>query len=326
MTLTDGSPAERPFDLAAGLGALEDALSKIRDAKLVIIDPISAYLGNTDSNVNAKVRGLLAPLAALAANDGVAVLAVTHLRKSSGAAVHRAIASIAFAAAARAVWAVAPDPEDPERRLMVPVKQNLAANIGGLAFRVEAPKGLARVAWEPGPVTVDANDVLGDMEGREDRSARQEAESWLGELLTDGRLSVKKIQAEARAAGLAWRTVERAKRSLGILAVKGNFQTGWEWRLREDSHEDRQPHISNLAAFDEVIEKPADNDSSVLQDRQISPIDGLRDVAAFDAVEKTPWVGPPPRRVSCATCGQVQESTVALAHHLEKEHASGVPQ
>jgi putative DNA primase/helicase len=235
--LTDGSVQERPFDLVAGIAALEEALTRIPNVRLIVIDPISAYLGNTDSNVNAEVRGLLAPLAALAAKYGVAVLAVTHLRKSAGAAVHRAIASIGFAAAARAVWAVAPDPSDPERRLMIPVKQNLAANTGGLAFRVEAPNGLAKVSWESGAVTLDASDVLGDLEDREDRSVRQEAESLLSELLVDGPVSVKKIQAEAKAAGLAWRTVERAKRSLGVLAAKGDFHAGWEWRL----HEDRQP-------------------------------------------------------------------------------------
>jgi putative DNA primase/helicase len=59
---------------------------------------------------------------------------VTHLRKSPGNAVHRAIGSIAFAAAARAVWAVAPDPDDAERRLFLAVKQNLSAPAPGMAF------------------------------------------------------------------------------------------------------------------------------------------------------------------------------------------------
>ena len=66
---------------------------------------ITAYLGgNTDSHKNAEIRGLLAPLAALAAKYGVALVLVTHCpKRDNGPAIHRIIGSIAFAAAARAV-------------------------------------------------------------------------------------------------------------------------------------------------------------------------------------------------------------------------------
>ncbi|MGC1977118.1 MAG: AAA family ATPase, partial [Candidatus Sulfotelmatobacter sp.] len=113
LTRSDGSECERPFQLEVGIAALEDTLLRMSDVRLIVIDPISAFLGNTDSNSNAEIRGLLAPLAALAARHHVAVLSVTHLRKSPGTAVHRAIASIAFTAAARASWAVAADPSNP---------------------------------------------------------------------------------------------------------------------------------------------------------------------------------------------------------------------
>jgi hypothetical protein len=236
ITLADNSTVDRPFDLAKGIAALEDALAHIPGVRLIIIDPISAYLGGADSNANAEVRELLSPLAALAAKYGVAVLCVTHLRKSAGAAVHRAIASIAFTAAARAVWAVASDSSDINRRLMLMVKLNLCPNVGGLAFRIETLNALPRIAWEAGAVAVDANDVL-NIEYREDHSERKEAEEWLREFLADGPVAASEAIKEASAVGITRTTLHRAGRALGIVRRKlGGRGAGWEWSLQESKN------------------------------------------------------------------------------------------
>jgi hypothetical protein len=96
---------EAIFSLVTDLPALEAAILAVPGCQLVVIDPITAYLGETDSHKNAEIRGLIAPLAALAAKYGVAIVCVTHLNKSgSGPAIYRSIGSIAFVAAARAVW------------------------------------------------------------------------------------------------------------------------------------------------------------------------------------------------------------------------------
>jgi putative DNA primase/helicase len=105
------------------LEALEHAIKAAPNCRLVIVDPVSAYLGSTESHTNAAVLGVLAPLAELAAKYGVAVLVITHLRKGEGPALYRAMGSLAFVAAARAVWAVARDSDDltGRRRLFLPV-------------------------------------------------------------------------------------------------------------------------------------------------------------------------------------------------------------
>ena len=82
ITLADNSTAERAFDLETGVATLEDALADVRGVRLIIVDPVSAYLGGADSNSNAEVRRILAPLAALAAKYGLAVLCVTALAGS----------------------------------------------------------------------------------------------------------------------------------------------------------------------------------------------------------------------------------------------------
>jgi putative DNA primase/helicase len=268
VTLSDNSTAVRAFNLETGIATLEDALARLPGVRLIIIDPISAYLGGADSNTNAEVRGLLSPLAALAAKYGVAVLCVTHLRKSAGAAVHRAIASIAFAAAARAVWAVASDPSSQERRLMLAVKQNLGPNVGGLAFRVETQGGLPRLDWEPGAVNLDANDVLSAVEDRERNGARQEVEAWLSELLAQGAIPVQTIKAEAKEAGISWMTVRRAKESLHVLAEKSSYRAGWEWRLEDGQGEDAHDPNRELSTFDQTPEETGNNSKGEPEDVQ----------------------------------------------------------
>ncbi|KKL07141.1 hypothetical protein LCGC14_2588990, partial [marine sediment metagenome] len=74
-----GAWEKKMFSLRRDLSALEKAIKKLGDVRLIVIDPITAYLDGTDSHKNADVRGLLAPLSELAAKHKVAVLAVSHL-------------------------------------------------------------------------------------------------------------------------------------------------------------------------------------------------------------------------------------------------------
>ncbi|MGC2736498.1 MAG: AAA family ATPase, partial [Candidatus Acidiferrales bacterium] len=268
VTRSDGSACERPFQLELGIEALEGALSQMPGVRLIVIDPISAYLGNSDSNSNAEIRGLLAPLAALAARHHVAFLCVTHLRKSPGTAVHRAIASIAFTAAARASWAVAADPSDPARRLMLAVKQNLGPDVGGLAFRITAENGLPRLNWEKGAVTLSANDVLGSAEGRESQDAHHEAESWLQSILAKGPVPVPEIEAAVKSVGLSWATVRRAKESLAVVAEKSGYHGGWQWRLEPAHVEGAQTPDTDMSAFEEAAENTSDSSDGEDEDAQ----------------------------------------------------------
>ncbi len=73
----------RMFGLHQDLEVLEKALEMLQNCKLVIIDPISAYMGDTDSHKNSDVRSILGPLSDLATKYGVAVVAVSHLNKNA---------------------------------------------------------------------------------------------------------------------------------------------------------------------------------------------------------------------------------------------------
>jgi len=277
VQLPNGSLAEKTFNLETDVAALEAALRENPEVRLIVIDPISAYLGGVDSHSNAEVRGVLAGLAKLAAQHSVAVISVTHLRKSAGAAVYRATASIAFTAAARAVWAVAPDPEDADRRLLLAVKQNLSANVGGLAFHVETSGAAPRLAWESGAVTLEVNDVLGNVEVQQDHNERREAKAWLQNLLADGPVVVKNIEQDAKAAGLSWMTVRRAKEALGVVTSKSGYQGKWVWRLGDAHSKDAHPIDTQVSTFEQAAENANFNGNGRAKDAHFPASEHLRE-------------------------------------------------
>jgi hypothetical protein len=246
------------FSLETDLLALQDAVVSLGDVQLILIDPISAYLGGTDSHVNAKVRGLLSPLAEIVSALDVAALAVTHLNKNTSSALYRATGSIGFVAAARAVWLFAKNPDDPAQRLMLPGKLNLAPDQSGLSYALRETKpGFVAVTWG-GAVSLPA-DVALQPERAEEKSALLEAREWLQDKLSGGSVSAKQIQKDAVAAGLAWATVRRAKAALGVLHRKSSFGGGWEWALEDVQHEDAQARPFAMSTFEQPTENKAPN-------------------------------------------------------------------
>ncbi|MCC7146263.1 MAG: AAA family ATPase [Phycisphaeraceae bacterium] len=224
-----GATLNVPFHLA-DIKTLEDAIARTPDCRLVIVDPITAYLGDTDSHVNAEVRALLAPLAALASRRQVAVVCVSHLNKATGtSAVYRIMGSLAFAAAARAVWAISKDRDNAARRLMTPVKNNIALDQTGLAFTLAPSGDQAVVAWEDGPISATADDALGDGSQNGGDDALADACRWLREFLLDGPKPAKDIKAAALADSITSRTLDRAKSELGVLASRMGFGEGSRW-------------------------------------------------------------------------------------------------
>jgi len=107
----------------------------------IVVDPVSSYLGKTDSHRNSEVRGVLEPLSDMAERARIAILSVTHFSKAGAGnttkALHRFIGSIAFTGAPRAAFAVIEDAEYDGRRLLLHAKNNLASPPQGLAFRLE---------------------------------------------------------------------------------------------------------------------------------------------------------------------------------------------
>jgi len=203
--------------------------------RLVVIDPLSAYLGGIDSHRNADVRGLLAPVQAFAEEHDCCVLAVTHLNKSRGtSALHRITGSGAFTAAARVVLFVMPDPDEPSgrRHLLLSGKNNVAPKPDGFAFSavVRLRQRAPSLTWEETRVMTTPDDLLAAAEEPPDPE-RDAAADWLREELADGPVPAKKLKVAADDADHSWKAVGRARVALGIKPRTDGFQGPSIWRL-----------------------------------------------------------------------------------------------
>jgi hypothetical protein len=223
--------------------AIREAIERCH-AKLVVIDPLMAFLpGATDSHRDQDVRRVLAPLARLAEETGVAVLVIRHLNKlRGGRALYRGGGSIGIVGAARCALLVAQHPDDPARRVLAPTKANLAAVSPSLAFHIQADAaGSSFIEWL-GPAPFDAEQLVAAADAATDPEARTavaEARSFLRDFLAAGPRSAPDCNREARNAGISERTLARAKCGL-VRGQKSSFRGGWEWALIEERHEGRQ--------------------------------------------------------------------------------------
>jgi putative DNA primase/helicase len=241
----------RPFDLLRDVPVLEDLVVRQGNVRLVVIDPLNAFLGNIE-NCAGPVRKVFRELAAMATRCDLAVLAISHLRKQNGSALHRTIGSLAFTAAARAAWLVAKDPHHPHRRLMLPIKNNLTRRGHGLAFTIQSsttedPMGedhalqntlldcVPTLAWSAEPVTLAPDDALNPTKepAPRPRPELDDAIRWLQNALAEGATRSRKIEVAAVAHGISEKTLRRAFRELGGEAVRTGFGplSLWHWRL-----------------------------------------------------------------------------------------------
>lgn len=256
----DGSRKDRTFSLERDLQALESKLAELKDVAAVVIDPISAYLGEVDSHKNADVRGLLAPLSGLAGRHNTAIIGISHLNKAAGSqALMRVTGSLAFVAAARAAYLVTADLQDPMRRLFLPMKNNLGPDAAGLAFHIEgatlsSPDGAvetSRVQWESEPVPITADEAMQAETPHRDITALEKAEEWLKETLANGPVAVPEVIDAAEAAHIAEKTLRRAAKALRIQKDKQSMSGGWWWSLPKMAKSSEDAQGSNTAIFEE---------------------------------------------------------------------------
>jgi archaellum biogenesis ATPase FlaH len=224
---------ERFPQIDRDLAALEAAIKAVRPA-LVIIDPLTAYLGQTDSHKEAEVRGLLAPVAKLVERHGVCLLAVMHLNKSTQQkALSRVGGSVAFAAVARSVCTVVQDPRDEDRRLFGSIKMNVSKRPASWGFVIDGTAGAPRVVWEAQPEPhLSVHEVIqGSSTGLNATGRGEEATEFLQVFLQDGPHPANVVFEAAGEEGISRTTLNRAKKALRISSDKTH--EGWVWALAE---------------------------------------------------------------------------------------------
>jgi hypothetical protein len=230
--VTEGD-RERPPVLPWDLDLIERRVQKL-GVLLVVVDPFSAFLGSEfDAHKDQDIRRCLHSLALLARRAGVTILLIRHLNKlSGGPALYRGGGSIAITGAARAAMVVGRDPDDPDRHVLAMVKTNLGPRPRSLTYHIrQAGPDVTRIEWGD-ETDLLPDDILwhaqGRTPGRPDEQV-QEAEKFLVAALANGPVAVTKLEKDAKAAGISWRTVQRAKSHLKVFSWKNG--DCWAWRL-----------------------------------------------------------------------------------------------
>jgi hypothetical protein len=249
-TKPDGT-GRKTFSLKTDVDLLEAKAKEIGCVRLIIVDPISAYMGGSDGNGNVETREVLEPLADMANRLRIAVVAVTHLNKGGSggnqSALNRFAGSIAFVAAARAAFAVIEDPEDDERRLLLQAKNNLGAKCKGLAFRmeqrlIEGDILSSNIFFESDHVSQSIDEALSASESRDvagGQTSKEDVAEFLNEILANGPVDVLMVEQAARAATLLAadkplrqnKAFRDARKLLGVEASREGFGPGARYVL-----------------------------------------------------------------------------------------------
>ncbi len=235
---------DRCLEIPRDLPLLDQQLAAV-DARLLVIDPLAAFLCGPDANKDQAIRRVLYQLSRIAERRRCAVICMRHLNKTGAAkALYRGNMSIGVIGHARAGLLVAPDPDDAAARVLAVTKCNLAAPPASLRFRLtpSAEGEVCRIEWlSRSPYRADQ--LLQPAPVADQRETREEAitkmalgVTLLTELLSRGPLEIRHLKKECAAAGLSNRTVERAARRLG-LRLKHAFVDGkhrYTWELPEE--------------------------------------------------------------------------------------------
>lgn len=202
---------------------LEQAIIR-KGAKLLILDPLQAYLGGADLHSANGVRPLMKQLATVAERTDCAVLIIGHLNKKGGKSQYRGLGSIDIYAAARSVLTIGLVDEDENLRAVVHNKSNLAPPGVSIAFSLDPVSGFS---WQ-GEYDISIDELLS---GKRQSPENQFTKScrFIKTILSGGAVAATDIMEQAEEQGISPKTLNRAKSALGAISVKR--VDGWYWEM-----------------------------------------------------------------------------------------------
>lgn len=207
---------------------IENAIRE-NNARLVIIDPLQAFLGaNVDMNRANEVRPIFRRLAEVAQATNCAIVMIGHLNKASGSqSTYRGLGSIDITAVVRSLLFIGKVRTDPTTRVIVHEKSSLAPPGQSLAFSLGDEKGFRWI----GAYDISAEDLLAGGEGSKTELKQEQAVKLIEEFLSEGRkVSIAEINKEATERGISERTVRLARNSMGDkIACERQGKDWWIW-------------------------------------------------------------------------------------------------
>ena len=204
-----------------GLNALKREVRR-KPPDLLILDPLFAYVPSGQDMYKPNViRQLLSFLKDIAETGETAVLIVRHLTKAKhDKAIYRGGGSMDVIGAARSAFLVCEHPNDSSTKLVVHIKHNIAKRGQTQSYEVYSEDGgMATLNWL-GPSDITIDDLISSEGGTPRMSALDEAIQFLRVFLKNGPEATTKVEKEAAARDISEKTLERARRSLGVVSKK----------------------------------------------------------------------------------------------------------
>ena len=223
MVIDDG---DKPLTLSDK--RLERAIRE-NHAKLLIIDPVQAFLGaDVDMNRANEVRPIFRKLGEIAQETGCAIILIGHLNKAAGSqSTYRGLGSIDITAVVRSLLFIGKVKNDPTTRVLIQEKSSLAPPGKSLAFSLGDGNGFQWI----GEYDMTADELLAGVEHAETKA--EQAEKLILDLLADGKQMLSAdIDKAAAQRGISARTVRTAKQSLGNKLVSERSGTQWLLSLK----------------------------------------------------------------------------------------------
>ena len=199
-------------------------------ARLIILDPIQAYVGEkTDMNKANEIRPIFRRLAEVAERTACAVILIGHLNKAAGGqSAYRGLGSIDFRAAARSVLLIGRVTREPNIRVIVHDKSSLAPEGKPMAFCLDPETGFEWV----GEYDITADELLSGAGGNTATKTEQ-AETLILDLLADeNEMTSEEVMKAAAEVGISERTLKTARRNLETRIEVKRRGNQWYYRLK----------------------------------------------------------------------------------------------
>ena len=212
---------------------LEQAIIETK-ARLIILDPIQAYIGATvDMHRANEIRPVLKHLGIIAEKHNCAIILIGHMNKASGSkSTYRGLGSIDIQATARSVLLVARLRDKPNIRIMAHDKSSLAPTGDAIGFEMTEDNGMVCI----GPYDITIDELLSGNEGR-GKKKLDIAENFIKEYFgTNKVIPSNEIMIEAVKRNIKRNTLLSAKKKLGITSDKEKAENGtiyWTWVMPE---------------------------------------------------------------------------------------------
>ena len=201
-------------------------------ARLVIIDPVQAFLGaDVDMNRANEVRPIFRSLGDIAQATGCAIVLIGHLNKAAGTqSTYRGLGSIDITAAVRSLLFIGKLKDSPTTRVLIHEKSSLAPPGQSLAFSLGDEKGFEWI----GAYDITADELLAGTDTAKTESKTAQAQMLILELLADGkRMPSAELEKAVNERGISSRTMRTAKSRIGDRLVTEKDSTAWVCYLRD---------------------------------------------------------------------------------------------